>query len=1321
MTAAPRTLVAVGALLLAVWAWRGGEAHAKTPPVVDDGENGVWIGVGSAFVQQSRDRWSVFPAPSTVNELAVDENTLWVATDDGAIRFDSQSRHSTVYDMDAGLPSQAVAAVAVDAQYVWLGTNKGLARYRKLDQTFRIYTDEEGLPHHSVNDILVIGRQVWFATRGGIAVFDPELDGLRAYTSDDGLASDYVEELFQVGDDLWCLTDEGLSRFRIKTRSFANFSFDDIGGEEVRTFVLDGDRIWIGTENGLVGFETTSDTFRPFPQQSSLEGKEIVDVETFSDYLFITTDKAVVQYYKPNHSIRRFTEADGIARQAGAEFTALAGGIFTIIFSDGAETYDIQRDLWSSKSFAATQAKPSVFRVFGKLDSFVPIDLRTGKLDVDRYYGNAEIGFGAGTRFSGGRSLDASLRLDYGQIEMDEDWGLHHSGIRDLEYDAEYLGTQDDVLREARAGDKLEERMLEEGLERSLLLEGAQVRIASKGEEPKASLVVEGGRRRGAVVRDFLTGPRKDIYQLSQRYILPGTDRVYVDGELLTNGTDYTIIYPAGQLAFLDPERVDDLSIIEVEYEFDLNPKKGLGGLSLLDFLPGDREVGAWTRQGEPRLISEESGLYQQIDGAAPKYIDRGWERSVYAEYRQGSRSIRVAIHDMGSEANAALIYDYDLPPAREPVTGYENLIIDVGLANSYAAKAHTKTFYLELSIDEKSDAAKQSLKLFAIEVLDRSENAGAHDPEASREWLASVRAASSPYHGMELGARMVMLRGSETPAGEPGRKLLAGTADARYEHAMSDGARLTAYTELGGTSGGNPGDPDGWAAMGRVRLSHPFLEGTAEGRYRSDGHTAIGNDQTLLGRLRSEGRVSATAYPERWLPTTVFFTRQEALTESGGSGTVQHALVRGQLAKEKLPATSIMAGHTLVQAPGEETSRLRFVGQSDYDIPRAALHHVHLERFELRGLYGLSTATTETGGSFAHGDRVHLARLEGKLAPTTTESAYALFRMRRVEDQPVQGGEFDLGTLHWELNSGARSEIVPGLKPQVNYTVYFDDLEEDSGARTRSAKASVTAELGLYPGEYWSPLVPVVIVPRYSIANNEQSSDSLRTLWSRSQRVDNRMIYAGRRKLEVELYQLFESSREGQHQLLQARKVEARSRVVYRPIYASPITFRLDHQRLKNRNDLTVAPGAPKWGFVISNEALVEWLMRWNRNWTTRLRSGLLRSNTDSWVIEGATGAEADALSYRQYRALGETEIRYLTRDTHLFAVQRNRAHVLFGTGPGSADALVYEIAAGIIWMLGDALYLDSELAYQHSICYGGACATTRHLEPRVFFTFNL
>ncbi len=1287
-------------------------AAKRTPPMALDGENGVWIGAGDRFIQQTRDRWSVYPTPGTVNDIAVDQGTVWLATDEGAVRFDVGSQNSTIYDMDSGLPSQAVATVAVDDQYVWIGTNKGLVRYRKLDQTFRTYTDEDGLPHRAVNDALPIGRQIWFGTRGGLAVYDPTLDGLRSYTTRDGLASDYIEELYQVGDDLWCLTDEGLSRFRIKSHSFTNFSFDEIGGEEIRTFVLNGDNVWIGTENGLIVFTSAADSFRPFPQQSSLESRSIVGVEVLTDYIFIATDEEVVQYHVPNRSIRRFTEADGLSRREGIIGTVLGSGMYTLIFEDGAESYDVQRDLWTTRSFEATATRPPALRVFGRLDSSTPYDLVHHELS-DQRYATARGGLGFGQRF-GGRSLDASVDLDYGQLET--------SGIRDLQYKAEYLGTSDDPLREVRAGDKLELRRLEEGLERSLLLEGANARVATPGEEPRVSGVVEGGRRRGANVRDFLTGPRRDIYELSQRYILPGTERVYVDGELLASGTDYTIIYPAGQLAFLDPERVDDLSIIEVDYEYDLMSRKGLGVLSLLDLLPADREVGDWTRSGEARLISEESGLYQQIDGAAPKYIDRGWERSVYAEYRQGSRSIRVAIHDMGSEGNAAALYDYDLPPAREPVADEDNLILDVGLANSYAAKAYAESYYFELSIDEKSDAAKQSLKLFAIQVLNRGDNAGASSIDASREWLASARAAASPYHGMEIGARLLALHGTDDAAGEPGRRLILGTADARYERALGGGARLTAYSELGGSRSKGDDELYGWGAMGRLRLSHPALEGTMEGRWLSPDYQPIGTTDTLLGKLRGEARLAATAYPKRWLPTTVFFTRQRSLTESNGVGILQHALARAQLNRDRLPVTGLTVGHTLVDGESEQTNRLRLVGQSDYDVPTDLLRRLHLKRVALRALYGLSAATTEQSGHFAHGDRVQLVRLEGKLAPTATESAYALFRSRRVERQESEGDPFDLGVLHWELNSGARSEIVRGLIPQVNYTVFFDDDRESSAVDVRAAKSSVTGELGIYPGQYWKPLIPVVLVPRYSVANTEQADDGIKTLFFRSHRFDNRAVYAGLRKFEVESYQLYEFAVAGEDRLRQARKLELRNRVIYRPIYVSPITFRYDHVGQRARNDLDLDPDAPGWAHQTTDEGIVEWLMRWTRSFTTKLRSGYLHARTRDQLVAGANPGDAPTLQhFLQHRISGETELRYLTRDARLYLVQRNRVYRWFGHGEGAADSVVFEIAGGLIWMVSDKIYLDSELTYRQTHCFGGLCTRSKVLEPRVFFTFNL
>ena len=1298
---------------------------ARTPPATADPREGVWLGAGEVFVHQALDRWSVFPAPATVNKLASDETVVWIATDDGAIRLDTGSRRATRFGMEDGLPSQSVTAVAADDTFVWFATNKGVARYRKLDRTIRVFTEADGLPHRAVNDVLVAGRLVWFATRGGIAFYDPDTDGLRSFTEGNGLAGGSVAELYGVGDDIWCRTEHGLSRLRARSRHFSNFGWREIGGSEIRAFVQDGDRVWLGTEKGLVSFEPTSDTFVPFPQQSALEGRSIAGVEPFTDYLFIATDRELVQFHKTRRTLRRFTEADGLARRAGARGTALSGGQLILLFADGAEVYDIQRDRWSSRALAVTEGgkQASGYHLWSKINASEPFDLRAHRFSDNRY-ATAEGGVGVGQSFENGRSFDATARLDYGQLEM--------SGVRDVEANVEYLGNERDLVREVRAGDKISYRTVEEGLERPFPLIGGHARVASPGAEPALQATGDAGQRRGLSARDFFYRSRQDVYQLGHRYVLPGSERVTVDGELLVSGVDYTLIYSAGQLAFLDPERVDELSIVQVDYEYDLVSRKGLGVLSILDFLPADREVGDWVRSGDARQVSEESGLYAQIDGAAPKYIDRGWIRSVYGEYRQGSRSLQVAVHDMGTEAQARNIFSFDLPAARETVSGHDDVVIDIGLSNSYAVKAVSKNYYFELAIDEKSDAAKQTLRLFALQVLDRAESAGESRVPGPRPAFAAARVAASPASGLELGARALRQTPGPLEAANSGTKtpgLSGGGLDVRLERPVGDG-RLTAYGEAMGTQGAEPGGPQGMGTLARLRLSHPFLEGVATGRWLSPGYSPLTSSKAfsgydaatsrpLSGTLRHEESLQATAYPARWLPATVLFSRQASAADEGGEGAVQQVLGRLQLNRDRLPATSLQLGHTQLDGPtGSHTARIRFVGQTEYDLAQWPLAGLGVRRFDLRALYGLSDATTSQGSAFTRADRVEQMRFEARLAPTSTESLYALFRSRRSTYQPA-GGDWALGIHHWELNAGARSEVVRGIVPIFNYSAIFDDDRVTTSTAVSKSKGSLGVELQVFPGQWVRALTPVLLDTRYSLAADDRTESGQRTLRQRTHRVDNRFIYAGAERWELELYQVYEVPLSGPDEQRTGRRIEVGNRVTYRPVFASPITLRFDYTALQTPNDVTAVPSAPPLGSQTTYDGALEWLMRWTRAVTTKLKGTFSRGVTGDSTSTGTT----EVRSFTQDRAGPELELRCLLagQDGSLYLVQRNRYYRLFGEGSGSSAGAGFDVSLGAIWTLGDNVYLDSEVVYRRLNCFGGTCAPVSTIEPRMLLSARL
>jgi hypothetical protein len=1377
-------MVAAAALLYAA------PLRARTPEIATDPRDGVWIAQDDKFIFNTLDRWSVFSAGATVNKLVVDQTILWLATDDGVIRFDIGSQKSTKLTMDDGLPSQRISTVAFDDQYVWFGTNKGLVRYRKTDRALKVYDESNGLPSKTVTYSVTIGRQVWFATRAGIAVYNPDVDGFRAFGEADGLASGDVAEVFQFGADLWCRTDVGLSRFRIQQRVFNNFSMTLMKAQQIRVMTIEGENMWLGTDNGLWLFEGASDAIRIFPQQDALGSRMIVGVETTSSFLYFVTDKEILQYNKLTQGIRRFTEAEQLRRQEGSTGTLVTAKFVSVLFPDRVEIYNLAVDQWMDRPIvlkAAIERKTNA-RIFGQLELEQPfID---GKRDAQSAYATAIGGVGFGRQFDKDRSMNGSVYLDYGQ--------LNASGIRDLQYKIEYLGNQNDVVRDVRIEDKLKYRYIEEGLDRQLLLQGAHIGLATPGAEPKAKLEVDVGFRRGQLVRDFLTGPWQEIYQLSQKYVLVGSERVYVDGELLNNGTDYTMIYPSGQITFLNRERIDDLSVITVEYERDLMPKKSPGNLSLQARLPASNEVGTWALSGTPAMISTDTALYNQIDGGAPKYIDRGWLASVYATYQQGGGSIQVAIHNMSTVSNAEAIFGYDLPVSRlsinqipdpaNPSAKIDNAVVDMGLPTAYKAIAFDNQYYIEVSIDDHSDAALVFVKTFTLLILNRSKLVTDNLGDAFKEVLLAARAAVSPVQGMEVGVRAVQLQqmsgtsytdANGNPAETRPIHLTSGAVDGRYQTQVGEGGLLTTYAEMAGTHDSNGGRPDGLAGMGFMRLSSSRLEGTVSARMNTENWTPVGHtspgapdangvvqrtyNDARMGTLRDQLQLNATGYPTAWLPMTALFTRQRAWLPDGSesTGVLQHAIARVQLNKAGLPATTLQIGSTELDNPNaSQMHRLSGSAQTDYDLA-PVLSFTHIKRFNLRALYSLSQAETDQNGTFQYGDRVRLIRLEGKLSPTSTESLNALFRSRDVERETDQGGPYWRSLYHWELVSGAQSTIIPGLVPKLSYNVFYNDCRMQVvcstssssaapapgaspwantgpagsavllpgapqmaalGGPDRDSQGTIGGSLGIYPGAWFPRLAPLALVPSVALGDGEHSTDFVKTQYSRVYDYVGTEVWAGR-KLEVSLYQRYRYTTTGELAQQNATTMVLQNRIVYRPIFTSPITLLVNYEGDRSRDVSLLSPDVGPWAETQTNADMLEWLMRWNQVLTTRVRlKGGIEHTSGTFVVDPQTQASTPG-NHSKYSYGGELQIRlYPLADVsalYIYASTEYKQWDMRGDGAYTAWELIP--MGGVIWRLGDKLYLDGHAYLDTTQCLSGVCTNSTKFSPYVFFTMNL
>jgi hypothetical protein len=535
-------------------------------------------------------------------------------------------------------------------------------------------------------------------------------------------------------------------------------------------------------------------------------------------------------------------------------------------------------------------------------------------------------------------------------------------------------------------------------------------------------------------------------------------------------------------------------------------------------------------------------------------------------------------------------------------------------------------------------------------------------------------------------------------------------------------------------------------------------------------------------------------------LALTTLFDRQRAwLTDgSGSTGVLQHAIARIQLQKVGLPGTTLQLSSTELDNPNAfQTHRLQGSIQSDYDLA-PVLSFTHIKKFNIRALYSISDGETDKNGAYAYDDRVQLMRFEGKLSPTATETIFALFRSRNLERQTEQGGPFARGVYHWELTSGARSMIIPGLVPTLSYNVVYDDTRLLStapaaasggtppGTSSTTASASATgapgttpwpnmgpagsaitppgpapgiqeptrtlsgsfgAGLGIYPGQWSSKLGPAAITPSVAVGASDSSSEVLGSVsktYSRTYDFILLEVWAGQ-KLEMQLYQRYRFSTADEDAHYNGFTTIIQNRIVYRPIFTSPIILLANYEHDRNPNDQTQIPNAGPWWTKETYQDSLQWYMRWTPIVTTRLTaSGSLEHTSDYYQQVGSStstlatatptttttaansgnASDVELFDHSKYSAGFEEQLRLypLADVSALYIYQTAGVLRWFGSGNGAYRAWEFLPAAGVIWRMHDKMYLDAEVTYDYLYCLSSSsCSTVSAVVPRLYFTMNL
>lgn len=135
----------------------------------------------------------------------------------------------------------------------------------------------------------------------------------------------------------------------------------------------------------------------------------------------------------------------------------------------------------------------------------------------------------------------------------------------------------------------------------------------------------------------------------------------------------------------------------------------------LLPIVPNDDDISGWIRDGESYIATDEQSLSEFIDGAAAFYIEHGAVEVVFQDYAKEDVYLTLEIYHMKDEEKAKQLYadiDSEDPEILEEI-GTEGRFVG-GLIGAYLVEYWQKSFFIRLTITEKSTISKEVILTFA-------------------------------------------------------------------------------------------------------------------------------------------------------------------------------------------------------------------------------------------------------------------------------------------------------------------------------------------------------------------------------------------------------------------------------------------------------------------------------------------------------------------------------------------------------------------------------------------------------------------------------
>ena len=257
------------------------------------------------------------PQGTVYDSLQDSQGFVWLATEDGLVRYDGLELYRYAYSRTAGsgLPGNFIREIVEDARHdLWIAIkDAGLARWNRATDTFTRFRHDPKDPGSLASDVtravLVDTRgRIWIGTNdAGIDILDPASGRIEHRRHDprnaDSLSDDQIFTLaLDRSGAVWVGTAAGLDRWQPERNAFLHFREDRgaLTGKQVSAMIEDhSGSLWVGTfDGGLDHIDSTGNLIESFRHEAQRPSSLASDgvralLEDHAGHLWVGTEEGL--------------------------------------------------------------------------------------------------------------------------------------------------------------------------------------------------------------------------------------------------------------------------------------------------------------------------------------------------------------------------------------------------------------------------------------------------------------------------------------------------------------------------------------------------------------------------------------------------------------------------------------------------------------------------------------------------------------------------------------------------------------------------------------------------------------------------------------------------------------------------------------------------------------------------------------------------------------------------------------------------------------------------------------------------------------------